>query len=66
MNILYTNNAHRLPQQDAQTASIQSETIRTILERNNLTVAKAGKGKPVVVINRDVLRQKFDNFIQKK
>jgi hypothetical protein len=38
--------------------------IRTILGRNNLTVAKADKGKTMVIINRDVLRQTFDNFIQ--
>jgi hypothetical protein len=38
--------------------------IRIILERNNLTVAKADKGKTIVIINRDLLLQKFDSFIQ--
>jgi hypothetical protein len=38
--------------------------LRTILERNNLTVAKADKGNTIVIINRDVPRQKVNRFIQ--
>jgi hypothetical protein len=38
--------------------------IATILEHNNLTIAKADKGKCVVIISKDALREKTRNFIQ--
>jgi len=34
------------------------------LEQNNLTVAKADKGRTMVIILRDTLKQKIDTFIQ--
>lgn len=34
------------------------------MEQNNLTVAKADKGRTMVIILRDTLKQKIDTFIQ--
>ena len=38
--------------------------IKYILQRNNLTVAKAYKSKTVVIIDKNMLKQKIDTFIQ--
>ena len=38
--------------------------IRNILRQNNLTITKADKSKTIVVINKNTLKQKVDNFIQ--
>jgi hypothetical protein len=35
-----------------------------VLEWNNLTAAKADKGRTMVIIHRKALKQKIDNFIQ--
>ena len=37
--------------------------IKTTLERNNLTIAKAHKGRTVVIIHKDMLEQKVETFI---
>jgi hypothetical protein len=34
------------------------------LEENNLTVAKADKCRTMVIIHKDTIKQKIDNFIQ--
>jgi len=34
------------------------------LEQNNLMVAKADKGRTMVIIQRDTLKQKIDTFTQ--
>jgi len=38
--------------------------IKKLLQHNNLTIAKADKSKAIVIIDRTVLRQKLDTFIQ--
>jgi hypothetical protein len=38
--------------------------IKSILKKNNLTIAKADKNKAIVIINKDVLEQKIMTFIQ--
>jgi hypothetical protein len=38
--------------------------ITAILEHNNLMVATADKGKTVVIIRKDALQEKIENFIQ--
>jgi hypothetical protein len=38
--------------------------MKKILQHNNLTVAKADKNKAIVIIEKEVLRQKIDIFIQ--
>jgi 7-keto-8-aminopelargonate synthetase-like enzyme len=38
--------------------------IKKILQHNNLTVAKDDKTKAVVIMDKEVLRQKIDMFIQ--
>ena len=38
--------------------------IKKLLQHNNLTIAKADKSKATVIIDRTVLRQKLDTFIQ--
>jgi hypothetical protein len=38
--------------------------IKSILRKNNLTVAKADKNKAIVIINKDVLEQETMTFIQ--
>jgi hypothetical protein len=38
--------------------------IAAILEHNNLTIRKADKGKSVVIISKDALREKIGKFIQ--
>jgi DNA-binding transcriptional MerR regulator len=38
--------------------------IKKILQHNNLTVAKANKNKAIVIMDKEVLRQKIDTFIQ--
>jgi len=38
--------------------------IKGILQRNNLTIARADKNKTVVTINKDSLEQKVKAFIQ--
>jgi hypothetical protein len=38
--------------------------IKKILQHNNLTVAKADKNKAIVIMDKEVLRQKIDMFIQ--
>jgi hypothetical protein len=38
--------------------------IKSILRKNNLTIAKADKNKAIVIINKDVLEQKTMTFIQ--
>ena len=40
--------------------------IKKILQHNNLTVAKANKTKAIVTMDKEVLRQKIDTFIQEK
>jgi hypothetical protein len=35
----------------------------TILEQNNLTIAKDDKGRIIVIIHKEALKQKTDNFI---
>ena len=39
--------------------------IQIILEQNNLMIAKADRGRTMVIICKDTLVQKFDMFIQK-
>jgi len=38
--------------------------IRNILEQNNLTITRADKSKSIVIINKNALKQKVDDFIQ--
>ena len=38
--------------------------IKNILQKNNLTIARAYKNKAIVMINKDVLEQKLMAFIQ--
>jgi len=38
--------------------------IRGILQRNNLTIARADKNKAIVIINKDSLEQMVKAFIQ--
>jgi gamma-glutamyl phosphate reductase len=38
--------------------------IKKILQHNKLTIAKADKSKAIVLIDRKVLKQKIDTFIQ--
>jgi hypothetical protein len=38
--------------------------IKSIVQRNNLTIAIADKNKAIVVINKDQLEQKIDSFLQ--
>jgi hypothetical protein len=38
--------------------------IKKLLQHNNLTVAEADKTKAIVIIGKEVLRQKLDTFIQ--
>jgi hypothetical protein len=38
--------------------------IKKILQHNNLTIAKADKTKAIVIMDKEVLRQKIDAFIQ--
>ena len=37
--------------------------IKTTLEQNNLKIAKADKGRTVVIIHKDILKQKVETFI---
>jgi hypothetical protein len=37
--------------------------LKTILQQNNLTIVKADKSKTAVIINKNTLKQKVDNFI---
>ena len=36
---------------------------KTIIEQNNLTRGKADKGRTVVIIHKDILKQKVETFI---
>ena len=38
--------------------------IKNILQQNNLTIAKADKSKTIVIINKNILQQKIDAFVQ--
>jgi len=38
--------------------------IKNILQQNKLTFARADKSKTMVIINKNTLKQKIDNFIQ--
>jgi len=38
--------------------------IKDILQKDNLTVAKADKNKAIVIINKTMLEQKIQTFIQ--
>jgi hypothetical protein len=38
--------------------------IQLLLEQNNLTTAKADKGRTMVIIHKDVLKQKNSTFLQ--
>jgi hypothetical protein len=38
--------------------------MKYILHRNNLTIAKVDKGKTMVIIDKNTLKQKFDTFRQ--
>jgi hypothetical protein len=38
--------------------------IKTILEQNDLTIAKADKGTTMVIIHKEALTQKINNFIE--
>lgn len=38
--------------------------LRKILQNNNLTILKADKSKAIVIINKNTLEKKVDNFIQ--
>jgi molybdopterin-guanine dinucleotide biosynthesis protein len=40
--------------------------IKKILENNNLTIVKADKSKAIVIINKDKLNDKVNNFIKEK
>ena len=40
--------------------------IKNILQRNNLTIAKADKGKTMVIIDKNTVKQKIDTFIHEK
>jgi 7-keto-8-aminopelargonate synthetase-like enzyme len=51
-NTLYKRLQHNLSQ------------IRSLLKKNNLTITKADKSKTIVIINKDVLKQKVNTFIQ--
>jgi hypothetical protein len=38
--------------------------IHILLEQNNLTIAKADKGRTMVIIHEDALKQKISTFLQ--
>jgi len=38
--------------------------IKILLERNNLIIAKADRGRTMVIIHKDTFKQKFDIFVQ--
>jgi len=38
--------------------------LKQILQNNNVTIVKADKSKAIVIINKNILEKKFDNFIQ--
>jgi Zn-finger domain-containing protein len=38
--------------------------IKTTLEQNDVMVAKADKARTIVIIHKETLKQKIDNFIQ--
>jgi hypothetical protein len=52
-----SNTIHKIHQYDLK-------QIKTILEQNDLRIAKADKGRTMVIINKEALKQKTDNFIQ--
>jgi hypothetical protein len=38
--------------------------IRNIIQQNNLTITKADKSKAIVIINKNTLNQKVDDFVK--
>ena len=56
-----TTNSHNMPHKKHQHNLNQ---IKNTLQWNNLTIAKADKGKTMVIIDKNTLKQKIDTFIQ--
>jgi len=56
---ILTSNRHNIPHKH------NINQITEVLENNNLTLVKADESKAIVIIDRDSLNEKVNNFIKK-